>query len=721
MNTKGLTKSGIVDRVSWEERSLVGSTPMGTASFSRSRSRLAQVAVSLVCAAVFGFCPCTAFGQFLAQWMTNGVPAQWGGPGYVLSLQVPPGRTNLQVRALNVYDPPCGVGWPGAVDFGGVSRLLYQVGSPPIFGFDQSGILVILSTNTHLINGWQQPAWSMDNPPAGTYYFEIAPYWNTYCPWSYSVQATYSPEFSPSFLTNGPVSYYPFNGNVNDESENAINGTVVGATLTEDRFGRPASAYAFSGEGQYIVVTNSLHPQGEVTLTYSCWVVIQGTLPNSGAVRTILNVASQPCPTCMFTPNTRSDISIDAHTGIQLHYVGEGNDVLTPIAVPNSNTWHHVVLTKDHTHVAFYLDEVMMGTGNTQPGQNVTSQTLFVGNNGDPYHYSGEQFYGLIDDVRIYNRVLSASEVEQLYEYESQPVPTPRHPATATATLGSGSVSVATITDGGYGYTNTPSVRFLGGGGSGAQAVAVVSNGMVVAINIVASGHDYSSTPVIVIAPAFIERPSILLSALWQLNFTNLVPGTNYQLQSFTGISWSNIGSTFTATSSTSTQNVDAPLGPNGYRLARAPVPTQACASAQVINGFVVGASVTSGGSGYVTNPAVTIVGGGGANATAEANLASGAVTSITITDAEGGYTNTPAIHIAPPPVAAVSPAVLPIMRLDSANLAPYDNYQIQFKTNLGAAWGNWSGGLFSPTDVTNSQYLLITNAVGFVRLQYVP
>jgi hypothetical protein len=58
---------------------------------------------------------------------------------------------------------------------------------------------------------------------------------------------------------------------------------------------------------------------------------------------------------------------------------------------------------------------------------------------------------------------------------------------------------------------------------------------------------------------------------------------------------------------------------------------------------------------------------------------------------------------------------------VDSADLAPYDNYQIQCKLDLGGAWGNWNGGLFTPTDVTNSQQLFITNGIGFFRLQYVP
>jgi hypothetical protein len=68
-----------------------------------------------------------------------------------------------------------------------------------------------------------------------------------------------------------------------------------------------------------------------------------------------------------------------------------------------------------------------------------------------------------------------------------------------------------------------------------------------------------------------------------------------------------------------------------------------------------------------------------------------------------------------------VSPAVLPVMRLDSSLVTPFHSYQIQFMPALGGTWGNWSNGLFSPTDVTNAQYVFITNGIGFFQLQYVP
>ena len=47
--------------------------------------------------------------------------------------------------------------------------------------------------------------------------------------------------------TEGLIAHYPFNGNANDESGYGNDGTVNGATLTEDRFGKSNSAYIFNG------------------------------------------------------------------------------------------------------------------------------------------------------------------------------------------------------------------------------------------------------------------------------------------------------------------------------------------------------------------------------------------------------------------------------------------------------------------------------------------
>ena len=76
-----------------------------------------------------------------------------------------------------------------------------------------------------------------------------------------------------------------------------------------------------------------------------------------------------------------------------------------------------------------------------------------------------------------------------------------------------------------------------------------------------------------------------------------------------------------------------------------------ASATATIVSGFVVGASVTSGGSGYPSPPAVTITGNGnGTGAAATATVSGGSVTAINITNAGSGYTTGATITIAPPP-----------------------------------------------------------------------
>jgi len=76
---------------------------------------------------------------------------------------------------------------------------------------------------------------------------------------------------------------------------------------------------------------------------------------------------------------------------------------------------------------------------------------------------------------------------------------------------------------------------------------------------------------------------------------------------------------------------------------------SQATATATRTSGAVSGVTVTSGGSGYTSVPAVSFSGGGGTGAAATAVLTSGVVTSVNVTAGGSGYTSDPTVTIAAP------------------------------------------------------------------------
>jgi len=78
---------------------------------------------------------------------------------------------------------------------------------------------------------------------------------------------------------------------------------------------------------------------------------------------------------------------------------------------------------------------------------------------------------------------------------------------------------------------------------------------------------------------------------------------------------------------------------------------SNATATANLSGAFVTSYTVTSGGSGYLVAPAVSISGGGGSGATATANVSGDVVTSLSPGNAGSGYTSPPTVTIPAPPV----------------------------------------------------------------------
>jgi hypothetical protein len=220
-------------------------------------------------------------------------------------------------------------------------------------------------------------------------------------------------------LTNGLVAYYKLNGNADDSSGNSKNGSVVGAHPTTNRFGEINGAYSFQNSGEYVVVTNSLHPLGDVSLTYSFW----ATWPTPTSIaQSVINVASVGGDG-MFPRNSRSCVGFLDASGPFIFYCAEYNDAwFRDWPHFPAGEWHQVIVTKNGNEVNLYIDGEFNGQLAISSGQNVTSDTLYIGYNGSVTHVQGEQFFGSLSDVRIYNRPLSASEAKELYQAERGPL-----------------------------------------------------------------------------------------------------------------------------------------------------------------------------------------------------------------------------------------------------------------------------------------------------------
>jgi hypothetical protein len=229
---------------------------------------------------------------------------------------------------------------------------------------------------------------------------------------------------------------------------------------------------------------------------------------------------------------------------------------------------------------------------------------------------------------------------------------------------------------------------------------------------------DYNSTTdsvsLVVTAPFSLAiAPATLLSS------SNLQVGTTYQLQVLQSGSWVNVGSSFVGTAAQYAVYLNGADTGLSYRLAALPI--QATAILQVAYGFVVGATVTSGGDGYTTIPSVSIVGGGGSGAGAVATVSNGVVTTLNITNAGSGYTGIPVIDIAPPssPTVFSEMTVAPAFRLDCAGLTSGLTYQLKASPSL-SGWTNFAPA-FLATSITNSQYFNAPVGSAFFRLLFLP
>jgi len=214
---------------------------------------------------------------------------------------------------------------------------------------------------------------------------------------------------SGSTLNNGLVAYYPFNGNANDESGNGNNGTVYGATQTVDRFGNPNSAYEFNGVSSYINLGNSTRFDVNYH-TISAWIVYKHSYQSVifGKVKPLIYETIN-----LYVNNEQLTTSFA--TGTETNHTIKDTTTLT------QGQLYFVAMTYDGSLVSFYINGVLSSFFPRTGTVRTNSNNLAIGRHGGDINQLGDDFFfkGTIDDVRIYNRALTPTEIAQLYNAQT--------------------------------------------------------------------------------------------------------------------------------------------------------------------------------------------------------------------------------------------------------------------------------------------------------------
>lgn len=210
--------------------------------------------------------------------------------------------------------------------------------------------------------------------------------------------------------TAGLKAYWSFNGNFNDGSGSGINGTNSGATATTNSAGTANSAMNFSNPTS-TVVQNATHPVNanvnygtaqDFSVEFSLY--ISGPVPHAGGIYdNNLNYGGYGI---WYWNNSFLQVNFNFKNG----NVGTTNGAIV------ANTWYHICCLRSAGAIKIYINGVLNASateGTLAPVYTYAARfgTMFY-NAIPPGPYNGHN--GKIDEMRIYNRALSAAEITAL-------------------------------------------------------------------------------------------------------------------------------------------------------------------------------------------------------------------------------------------------------------------------------------------------------------------
>jgi hypothetical protein len=220
-----------------------------------------------------------------------------------------------------------------------------------------------------------------------------------------------STTYTPPTLEDGLIAFYPFTGNPHDQSPTGNHATVIGATLTKDRFGVDNNAYYFNGSGRLQAADNPVYDFGPGNFSMNAWVNIE-TINTSRIVSAGYNdndgiwglgFGTNP----VWGSGNRINFFVYSNNSFQ----DFSSDEITNYTV---GTWAFVSVVKQNNTLKFFFNGQEAGSL-PMIFQANSNSFLSIGCRQQASSVFDEFLIGKIDDIRIYNRSLSNEEIFSLY------------------------------------------------------------------------------------------------------------------------------------------------------------------------------------------------------------------------------------------------------------------------------------------------------------------
>lgn len=179
---------------------------------------------------------------------------------------------------------------------------------------------------------------------------------------------------------------------IRDYSPYGNTGTIYGATFTTDRKGKANSAMSFDGVNDYIDCGTPIIPAGDFSISAWCY--------NKGVISDYNSICGQ------YKAGQKGRMWFGFQKSAFGYRIGEETETVSV----EYNKHLHCVITREGTTVKVYLNGNLVIT-------RTAADSIYQGANTiiGSYDSTAGRFNGSIDDVRIYNRALSAEEITFLY------------------------------------------------------------------------------------------------------------------------------------------------------------------------------------------------------------------------------------------------------------------------------------------------------------------